>query len=367
MKKLITILSLIFIHLSSWSQKAIHTNAPCNDAMLQKIPGRWVKDLDVLYDNKSKNKQEEAEVIKRVDAIHEILFSVYPSPVGVDAAWHRSIGSGLFAKTVKFYVKDEDRVDFNIISGITMSQYVYTCGFFPYFCNVKNNNEIYQGFPGETGTSVDIYANDLRRIEGRSDTMTVAGHPVYELPVVKERKNGYEILYDPGGGSWRAILLHRKGMLPYIPVTRKQYLDYCLSYVQNHFDKQIALNKQAQPDKELLKIQLDQAEKDRARFLQRYRDELKKATENGSMDSPALVYSIQPMLYFNDKIFLTEQEGGRMLVTENPDYFKNDLPKYVPQFFVLEWAWNDWPPQANIRTIMETKFPLEKLQAMMDK
>ena len=31
-----------------------------------------------------------------------------------------------------------------------------------------------------------------------------------------------------------------------------------------------------------------------------------------------------------------------MLVTENPEYMRKDLPKYVPQFFVVNWKWNDW-------------------------
>jgi hypothetical protein len=37
-------------------------------------------------------------------------------------------------------------------------------------------------------------------------------------------------------------------------------------------------------------------------------------------------------------VFTTEKENGVTLVTENPDYFRKDLPKYVPQFFVLHWT-----------------------------
>jgi len=46
---------------------------------------------------------------------------------------------------------------------------------------------------------------------------------------------------------------------------------------------------------------------------------------------------------------------------------RKDLPKYVPQFFVVQWQWNDWKPQADVGKLIEDKFPFEKLQTMIDK
>ena len=141
MKKQITILLFLIIQQTSRSQNSITITTPCNDALLQKTHGRWVKDNDILYNDRSKNKQEEAEVIKRLDAVHQLLLNVYPEPVGVDAAWHRSIGDGLFATNVTYYIRDQDQVDFNIINGVKMAQYVYTCGFFRYSCKKNKNAE----------------------------------------------------------------------------------------------------------------------------------------------------------------------------------------------------------------------------------
>ena len=56
-----------------------------------------------------------------------------------------------------------------------------------------------------------------------------------------------------------------------------------------------------------------------------------------------------------------------MVVIENRDYIRKDLPKHVPQFFVVYWEWNEWAPQEKIAEIMEKDFPFEKLQAMIDK
>ena len=365
-KKQLIILLLLVISYSSRSQNII-TSTPCNDALLQKTPGRWVKQNDLLYAT-GIFKQQQAEVLKRLDAIHQLVLNTYPEPVGVDAAWHRGTGNGLFGASVK-YRTNTGGITFDLEKGTPIATYNYTAGFFRYNCNPNNKNEMWRGYPGETGTFVHIYANtlDLFSKNINDDTMTVDGRPVRMKLDVKERKNDYEIVYDPEGGNVRYMLIHRNGVLPYVPVTRKQYLGYCLSYIQIHFDDQTVLYKQLQPDKEQLKIQLEDLEKGKVRFLKRYQDELKKTTDDGLLDSPAMVYHINPMLFFNDKVFLTEKEGGRMLIIENPDYIKKELPKYMPQLFVVEWSWNDWPPLANICTLMETRFPFEKLQAMIDK
>ena len=369
MKKEAAIFLLFFCYTSAWSQKAIQVTTLCNDALLQSTPGRWIKDYDLLYAKIFK--KDQSEVFKRLDAIQQLVLGIYPEPVGVDGAWHRSTGDGLFGASAKFRTYSGG-LTYDLEKGTPVAHYYYTAAFFPYSCNARNKNEMFRGFPGETGTFIHVYANTLDQISQQisgtgGDTMTVDGRLVRTKLAVKERKNGYEIIYNPEGGNICCMLIHRNGALPYVPVTRKQYLGYCLSYLQKYFNEQIAVSKQIQPDKEQLKIQVNQAEKEKGRFLQRYQDELKRATADGLLDSPALVYDIAPMLYFNDKIFLTEEEGGRMLITENPDYIRKDLPKYVAQMFVVEWSWDDWPPQASIRTIMETKFPIEKLQEMIDK
>ena len=50
-----------------------------------------------------------------------------------------------------------------------------------------------------------------------------------------------------------------------------------------------------------------------------------------------------------------------MLKIENPDYILKDLPKHVPQLFVVAWIWNDWIPQRNFVETVEKYFPFEKL------
>jgi len=87
----------------------------------------------------------------------------------------------------------------------------------------------------------------------------------------------------------------------------------------------------------------------------------------GWLDVPAVV-RIDPLLMNEGPVFQTEAEGGCMLATENPNYFRKELPKYISQFFVIELMSGD-PQRSNMnfKRIIEENFPIEKLKAMIDK
>ena len=94
--------------------------------------------------------------------------------------------------------------------------------------------------------------------------------------------------------------------------------------------------------------------------------ELERTTQQNLLDAPAIV---RPDAYFQTEgaIFLPESQGGIMLTTENPDYFRKGLPAYVPQLFVLSWSWGTKKWETDFRKAIEENFPIEKLQAMIDK
>ena len=64
---------------------------------------------------------------------------------------------------------------------------------------------------------------------------------------------------------------------------------------------------------------------------------------------------------------LVAEDKGPMLVTDNPDYIRKDLPKHIPQFFVLTWQGMSKGVRGEVGKIIKEKFPIEKLQAMIDK
>ena len=81
------------------------------------------------------------------------------------------------------------------------------------------------------------------------------------------------------------------------------------------------------------------------------------------MLSPAMIR----VKYHTEPVFVTEPAEGYLLVIENPDYIRKDLPKHMPQFIKVTWGRNDWASQKRICEIMEKNFPFEKLQTMIDK
>ena len=73
----------------TFSQKSISTNGNCTNEMTFKAKGRWAKMVDL-------GTTSSPEAYKRLEAIQNLLFTMYPEPVGVDAAWRRNIVMSYF-------------------------------------------------------------------------------------------------------------------------------------------------------------------------------------------------------------------------------------------------------------------------------
>ncbi len=265
MKKQIIIFLFLVIHCSSWSQKPIPTDGPCTDAMIQKVKGKWVKSYDLGESNSAKYKDQQPEAYKRLDTIHNMMVKIYPQPIGIDAVWHRAIGISYFGTKRKY---NGDKVSsFEYLNLPHFSKYYYNCLFFAYYCG--NGNFMWPGHTNETGTMITVTANEISgSMSGGDDRWMINGMPVeLRSPVLKTTSDGFEIQHPEPGSNSRYILIHRKGVLPYIPVTRKQYLDKCLVYTTELYDKMIEAAKQMpvrsleEQEKEK-KAQLAQYEKD---------------------------------------------------------------------------------------------------------
>jgi len=254
-------------------------------------------------------------------------------------------------------------------------------GFCAYHCG-REPNEIMRGRGCETGTNFGVVMNSLEGFFSRllidedyMEMMRIDGRPIRMMPVFKGKWKEYD-LYSPEIGSGLSmVLLHRDGILPYIPVTRKQYLDRCIEWLEQFFDKGL----KSVENPEGLAVLMDKKEKDeqakkykklRDDVLKYYRDELDATTKAGLLDSPAIIFGgLMAHILIKYPIFITQADGGRLLVTENPAYIKKDLPKYIPQIIVYTmWNAKDGPdPALNPYHLYYRDFPIEKLQAMIDK
>ena len=397
MKKQIIIPLLLVLYFSSWSQTSITTDGPCKDAMAMQAKGRWIKTADP-------GSSSSKEVNNRLDEFHNMVMKIYPQPTGVDAAWHRAVGISYFGSKRKLSPYPDGRPRYEAIELPHFMKYYYRCGFFRYTCDYNNKNRILPGYPGETGTWVTITANHGQPAisEAPDGSWTINGFPVRLLDPGARTYSGPGLRDAAKGRNYRIVLVHRKGILPYIPVTRKQYLEQCIIYQTKLWDELIKgtenlpvrspdeqekeknaklakFEKDFGKDPKRLKSAVDyylsgykteqqirdeevqKAKKNKEQELKKFTDELEKTTQQGLLDSPAMIR----VMYLSDIIFDTDPLQANMVVIENRDYIRKDLPKHVPQLFVVDWTWSDWAPQEKIAEIMEKDFPYEKLQAMI--
>jgi len=362
MKKQFIILFLLSIHLQSYCQKPFTlTSGECSDSMLLTIKGKYWQDKeststeisDVLVSG------QQSEVIRRMEQVHNLLKETY-QPTGNEGYWHWNTGSHLFLHNVE------------LTTGIPLCSYSYRCAFEPYGCSRDQPKEIRVI---DAPSWCKVFVNDWGEMVGnmsKDSSMLINGVPFQMLAPVKEIWKGYELCYQNSQNS-RTLLLHREGMLPYIPITRKQYLDYCIKRFNKIFDDMLKSSKEMPfSTKEQIDETVEKVIKMKKETIQNYEKELEQNRDANLLDSAAIVRLLDNM-YPDVPIFATGAEDGGMLVTENPAYIRKDLPKYVPQFIVLYWSWeSNFPLLGGAQgeyysKVMEAHFPIEKLQAMLDK
>jgi hypothetical protein len=132
----------------------------------------------------------------------------------------------------------------------------------------------------------------------------------------------------------RFIIISRSGQLPYIVLTRKQYL----AALKLKFERE----KQSQLDRELPYRKTDADKVKLIDYINRGFDPKLKAISDylsahneQDLSQPAFVKNAY------ETKFAEEKDGGRMYVVLNMGYFNLSLAGYIPQFMLVVWKWND--------------------------
>jgi len=330
--------------------------------MAQHAKGRWIK---IHHNSASRSK----EINHILDEFHKMATQVYPQPTGVDVTWHTVEGISYFGSKKQNSPYPDGSPRYEDIALPHFRMYYYRAGFFAYRCDPYNVRKMNPGYLGETGTWVTIIANEARFAIGKgtsADAWMINGMPVTTLNPGTRLFSGDGLKDAVQGRNYRIVLIHRKGVLPYTPVTRRQYLERCILYTTKLFDDQINRTENLPVrslEEQVRDEQVQKLTNLKAQELKKFTDELERTTQQGLLDTPAMIR----VMYDSNLIFDTDPLSANMVVIQNRDYIRTDLPKHVPQLFVISWEWGNWPPFENIAEIMEKDFPFEKLQAMIDK
>ena len=369
MKKQIILIVSLIVCLSSWSQTHFKTATPCNEELLKKTPGSWINFGTGFHAKVSQ--QQQKEIQNRLDGIHQLTFSIYPSPMACNAYWSSHSDDQEFASQLKIVHPPNARIDALEINGTPTMHYNYAAEFRPFTCG-REPNEMVKRY-SEDGTDLAVHVNSLDgffrhlTLDDCAEAMRIDGRPIKMMPIRHDEWKGYDVYYPEQGSSLKMVLLHRAGVLPYIPVPRKQYLDRCIEYLS----KFLTPNSEDLKNIELLtgKKERDEQEKKLKKLkddvLKHYQDELEATTSAGLLNSPAIIAVVMADISTTAPIFTEEVAGGKMLVTENPAYLRKDMPRYIPQFIVFSWV--PYPLNMEPYKAIDENFPIEKLQAMIDK
>lgn len=353
---------------------------PCNDDMIMNVKGKWEKTNDA-----NMKPANQAQTIIRIDKMQKILHSAYPDLKGMEAKWYRSM--------IKNPLIQNGPIPYQLTSP-----------FFYYYCNT-NVKKLLLG--KETAVWFHVYANQFNWFLDVIENSFIQGQPVYLLRKKTGEIKGYPVYEgnynqksNTGTYYSRAIILTRNGEMPYVAVTRKQFLTAFISQNEKRFAKELEFQKnrtvksdeteEAEKKKNLEILERvtppaklasakenylrnyvtfsQQKEKWIANMKNDYEENMKPANLFLS-NSTAQELQQPAILDHNNRLefkqFVTEEKGG-MLVRLNPDYFDTRLPKYMPQFLIVYWEWNIGLTQNYWRTQIEKNFDFDALKAMLD-
>jgi hypothetical protein len=311
----------------------------CNDALLLSIKGTWSK-ISQQPMLKPVTKAEFDQATKNMGDFHQLLLMAYPEGIGCEPQVN------MINPVPSFYVP-------------SVYSYYYLTAIFPYVCIKNKPTKI-----TDTNTTLRILVNSFENF-WTSTQFFIAGQEIFYRQPNAGKWNGYNAYYSD---DHPLVMLTRKDMLPYKRVTRKEYLDYMIHHVDSSYTNRANLHKKH--DDLSMKELATTITNQKNNILTVFREETEKSSKLNLLDSPAVVNGIRYANFSEDtRIFITEEEGGKVLLMINPDYFRKDLPKYVPQFMIvrIQGGEDGKISERYFAKNIKEKFPFEKLQAMIDK
>lgn len=321
----------------------ISAQPPAMEDSIMVIKGKW-KQLPNSHVSPDPGlaKSQIAVIEKRIDSFARFFRQAYPSPKGLEAYWYASIN------------------DRPLFKG-SPSPYAYRSLYKYYYYNTAYKKIVETG---ETGTWAYVFVNHTNWFLGDSKlTLTIDGmsYTIWYFPYEKGEWKGYT-LYEPYTHTGaRAIVLTRKGTMPWKPVSQLQYLAGLRKITEGQ--KQEAMSNLAK-----MPGSAEDKEKKKTQFTAFFDKDLKTIddylnnTDKATLAQQAIVTNWR---IFKGKFPTLKDKGAYKLVYLDPRYFDNTLPSHIPQLMVLYWRWNENAPGKHFKEQLESGFPVEQLKAMI--
>ena len=366
---------------------ALLWNAPlnaqeCNEESIARKPSSWKTREDYVPPNARKEPLARAKAVVS-DIGRMMTEEVYSQPRGCNPTW---------------------RGDYNGGGPYPSFSYSFESGYFMYYCK-PSGKEMFVG--AETETWITVQANNSRVL---NDYMELNGKRILTMRRHNEIRDGmpyYEIPRTESAPRTRdtnmtyAWIVTYPGKLPYVPITRKEYLlearqevekkqQQVVSAMQKTTVVRPAAEQAAQKKKRIEEIEKGYTGNAREARLNRYLKDYRtdEQRKQDAIDAVSANYrktlELMDGLLRNmteDKLllpavaqapasgflgFLDDKPYVHMLVRPNPDYFDKRLSRTVPQFFTvvaLEEA--RLPASREVVAAFLRNFRFERLKQML--
>lgn len=322
-------------------QEGAAAQAPCTTEDAYQTTGKWSRQDkdDLAMPDSTFPKEQYKPVLAKAQKVIELFKLASPEFKGIEAIAYRGIrGNPLFPNGPLPF-----RVDIRYRS--------YICREMNYTLPELRGKVLLFSNYGDT----TVYFNSLGNVLAKS-SMTLDGQEIFQITKQLGKFKGFSMIQpDTRNDQFEeALIIAPDNRLPYKPVTRKQYVEARIKHVEASLEK--------------LKGLPPQVAAQTGKF---YADEIAglKAVIDGmsppEQQMPAIVRNIGAG---GLKIFATEAEGGRHLVTIDRSFFDPALPRDAIQFMTVYWSWSDkQPPKKEAILQFKNDFDFNALGQMLGK
>jgi len=323
--------------------------APCTNEMAWKKPGSWAggAEDDLAMADPTYPKAEYPAALRKADQVITLLKQAIPKLDGIEAQAYRSIRGPSQTKggALKYGVN-------------TLFKGYYCVPDTPAYPTLRGQIQL----GDETGTWIYIRFNDLlwltdEKVRLDRDLRAKGGGTLYFFPRQGGEWKGLPLLLPTvqAPRKTEAVIIAPEGRTPYRFITREEFLQARVRQTQEKIDK------------------LPQS-RDRASVLATLESERQKLDAAVAALSPeerkaeAIVRNAYAVPGGREKIFTTEEEGGRRVFTVSARFFDPGLPRQAVQFITVYWYWDSGPEdRAKTEIVRQFRegFDLEALRAML--
>ena len=201
------------------------------------------------------------------------------------------------------------------------------------------------GVTNWTTINFNAFGHVLESLSSGQPFLTSDGQEIFEFPKQLGELKGFALFQPRGSGNEKteAIIIAPDNRSPYKPVTREQFLQASIKYYEsqsgNHANEIAGLNAAIE--------RMSPAER-----------QTQAVIRNGAYPaSPGRV-----------RLFATEAEGGKRLVTVDRAFFDPRLPRETVQFITVQWSWDEQiPSKAEMIRAFKQGFDFGALKQMLGK